>query len=139
MDARDLALAQARARIAVGAAMLLAPGLARLWIGDAAASRGVKVLTRAFAARDLALGLGVAIAIDRGSPVRGWLEAGALADVGDLGGTLLAGDSIPDSARKSVAVVAAGSAALAGWLSRALDRPPEPVEAPEAALTGHPS
>jgi len=139
VDARDVALAQARGRIAVGAAMLAAPGLAsRAWIGDDGARPATKVIVRAFAARDLALGLGVLIALDRGAPVRGWLEGSALADMGDLVGTLLAGSSIPSGARRGVAALAAGSAALATALARALDKPSEPVSAPEAALTGHP-
>ena len=77
MEPRDRALLHARARIAVGAAFVLFPGLAgRMWIGADAARRPVKVLARAFGARDLAIGLGVVIALDRGTPVRGWIEAG---------------------------------------------------------------
>jgi hypothetical protein len=126
--------------MAVGAAMLAVPGLAgRSWIGEDALRPAVKVITRGFGGRDLALGLGVAIAIDRGAPVRGWLEASALADVGDLVATLLAGGSIPSSARKAVIALAAGSAITAFALSRTLDEPPEPVSAPEASLTGHPA
>ncbi len=120
--------------------MLVAPGLAaRAWIGDDAGRPAVKVITRGFGGRDLALGLGVVIALDRGAPVRGWLEASALADVGDLLGTLLAGGSIPASARKAVAALAGGSALTALGLSRVLDEPSEPVSAPEASLTGHPA
>jgi hypothetical protein len=139
MNPRELALSQARGRIAVGAALVLVPGLGRLWIGPEARRPAVKLLARALGVRDLALGLGVVIALDRGAPVRGWLEAGALADVVDLGATLIAGDAIPDDARKTVAAVAAGSAAMAALLARALDEPPPAgeVRAPEAALTGH--
>jgi hypothetical protein len=140
MDARDLALAQARGRIAVGAAMLVAPGLAgKGWIGGDALRPAVKVIIRGFGARDLALGLGVVIALDRGAPVRGWLEGSALADVGDFVATLLGGGSIPGVARKGIAALAAGSALTAIGLSRALDEPSERVSAPEAALTGHPA
>src|SRR5215211_3462431 len=100
MEPRDAALMHARGRIAVGAAFVLFPGLAgRMWIGSEAARRPVKVLARAFGVRDLALGLGIVIALDRGAPVRGWIEASALADAGELAGTLLAGRSIPDTAR----------------------------------------
>jgi hypothetical protein len=135
-----MALAQARGRIAVGAAMLLVPGLAgRLWIGEEAARPAAKVITRGLGGRDLALGLGVVIALDRGAPVRGWLEGSALADLGDLVGTLLAGRSIPEAARKGVAALAGGSALAAIALSRALDEPSEPLSSPEAALTGHPA
>lgn len=120
--------------------MFVAPALtARFWIGEPGGPRAVKTLARGFGARDLALGLGVVIALDRGAPVRGWLEASALADAGDLAGTLLAGRSIPDTARKVVAAVAGGSALTAVALSQALDEPSPPVSAPEASLTGHPA
>jgi hypothetical protein len=140
MTPHNLALAQARGRIAVGAAFFLAPGLAaRLWIGDDARRRPVKVLARAFGARDLAIGLGVVIALDRGAPVRGWLEAGALSDSLDFTASLLAGDAIPAGLRGFVLALGGGSAALGVALSRALDEPvgPGEVHAPEAALTGH--
>src|SRR5918992_2026959 len=100
MEPRDRALLHARLRIAVGAAFVLLPGIAgRMWIGSDAARRPVKVLARAFGARDLAIGLGVLIALDRGAPVRGWIEAGVLSDAIDTSASLLAGDSIPAAIR----------------------------------------
>jgi hypothetical protein len=139
MQPRDVALALARGRIVIGAALLLAPGLAgRLWIGPDAERSAVKVVTRALGARDLALGLGVVIALDRGAPVRGWLEACTLADVVDLGATL-AGDSLSPQARRATVAVAGSSALIGAALARALDEPVArgEVQAPEAALTGH--
>ena len=41
------------------------------------------MLARAFGVRDLAIGLGAVIALDRGMPVRGWIEAGVLSDAVD--------------------------------------------------------
>ena len=140
MESRDLALAHARGRMLVGAAFVLAPGLAgRLWIGGDAAQRSVKVLARAFGVRDLALGLGVVIALDRGAPVRGWIEGGVLSDAVDVCATLLAGDSIPQNVRRGALALGASSALLGAALSRQLDRPVPvgTVQAPEAALTGH--
>src|SRR4051794_3379514 len=100
MEARELALSQARGRIAVGAALVLFPGWGgRRWIGEAAGDPAVKLVTRALGVRDLAIGLGAVIALDRGAPARGWLEAGALSDVVDLVATLVAGDAIPAGAR----------------------------------------
>jgi len=140
VDARDIAIAQARARIGAGFAMLVAPALAgRILIGRDADRAGTKLITRVFGGRDLALGLGVVIALDRGAPVRGWLEGSALADAGDLLATVLAGDAIPAVVRKAVGALSAGSAAMAFALSRALDEPSEPVSSPEATLTGHPA
>ena len=140
MDARELALSHGRSRIAFGAAFALVPGLAgRLWIGDDARRPAVKVVARALGVRDLAIGLGIVIALDHGAPVRGWLEAGALSDAVDLVATLAAGDSIPRGARRGACVTATVGALTCILLSRALDKPLEPgeVQAPEAALTGH--
>jgi hypothetical protein len=121
---KDIALLHARARIGTGAALVLFPGpTGRLWIGEDATRRAVKVFTRALGVRDVAIGLGVAIALDRGAPVRGWIEAGAFSDAVDLVATLLAGGSIPDDTRNAAVVVAAGSAALGAVLARALDDP----------------
>ena len=103
------------------------------------------MITRALGARDLALGLGVVIAIDRGAPVRGWLEASALSDAVDFLATLASswgagGDALPPAGRAAALVVAAGSAGLAAWLAGAVDSEGEGLEGmtPEAAITGHP-
>jgi hypothetical protein len=142
MEARELALWHARGRQLVGAAFVLAPGLAgRGWIGSDAGRRPVKVLARAFGARDLAIGLGLVIALDRGAPVRGWIEAGVLSDAIDTAASLLAGSSIPPAIRWPCVALGASSAALGAWLAPQFDEPPEPIpgETPEAALTGHPA
>jgi hypothetical protein len=121
---------------------VLFPGLAgSAWIGSDARRRPVKVLARAFGARDLALGLGVVIALDRGTPVRGWLEAGALSDVIDTAASLLAGNSIPPAIRWPCVALGTGSAALGAYLAPQFDEAPAPIpgETPESALTGHPA
>jgi hypothetical protein len=108
----------------VGAAFVLSPGLAgRLWIGPDAGRRAVKVLGRAFGVRDLALGLGVAIALERGAPVRGWVEGGVLSDAVDVAATLAAGDSIPPGVRRGALALGVGSTLLGTALARALDDP----------------
>ena len=89
--------------------------------------RPVKVLARAFGARDLAIGLGIAISLDRGTPVRGWLEAGALSDAIDTAASLLAGSSIPPAIRWPCVALGAGSAALAASLARQFDEPPAAI------------
>lgn len=142
MEPRELALWHARGRQLVGAAFVVLPGLAgSSWIGSDARRRPVKVLARAFGARDLALGLGTAIALDRGAPVRGWIEAGALSDAIDTAASLLAGNSIPPAIRWPCVALGAGSAALAAWLAPQFEEAPEPIpgETPESALTGHPA
>ncbi len=139
MEPRDLALSNARGRMAIGAALVLAPRLAGpMWIGREANSRAVKVLARGLGARDVALGLGTAVALDRGGPVRGWLEGAALADAVDLVSALLAGDAIPAGKRRGVVLVAGASLIACAALARVVDEPPvAEVHAPEAELTGH--
>jgi hypothetical protein len=139
---RDIAIAQARGRVALGACALLAPGTTgRSWIGRDARRPAVKVLARALGARDVALGLGVVISLDRGAPVRGWLEGSALADAGDFLATLLAGRALPPAARGGVLAIAAASAGVATWLSRAVDSPAQGLagQTPESAVTMHPA
>jgi hypothetical protein len=141
MEPRDIAIAIARGRIAIGATALVAPGLlARLMLGRDGSRPGTRLFSRMLGGRDVALGLGVVIALDRGGPVRGWLEAAALADAVDLAACLVARDAMPHSAFVNTAALA-GGAALAGiWLSRQLD-PPPPADPghPEAVATGHPA
>jgi hypothetical protein len=141
VEPRDLATALARGRIAIGAAALAVPGAgARVMFGGDGSQRGMKAVMRMLGGRDLVLGLGVVIALDRGAPVRGWLEAGAVADTVDLVACVLARNEMPRSAYINT-VALAGGAALAGlWLSRRLDPPPgaDPGH-PEAVATGHPT
>lgn len=141
MEARELALWHARGRQAVGAAFVLAPGIfGRTWIAGDAKRRPVKVLARAFGARDLAIGLGVVIALDRGAPVRGWIEGGALSDAIDTAATLLAGGSIHPAIRWPAIAVGACSTATGVSLAPEFEHAPEPIpgQTPEAAITGHP-
>jgi hypothetical protein len=142
MEPRDTALLHARCRIAVGAAFVLFPALAgRMWIGSDAARRPVKVLARAFGARDLAIGLGIVIALDRGTPARGWIEAGVLSDGIDTAASLLAGDSIHPAIRWPAIAVGAGSTAAGAQLAPQFSHSTEPIpgQTPEAAITGHPA
>jgi hypothetical protein len=82
----------------------------------------------------------VVIALDRGTPVRGWIEAGVLSDAIDTAASLLAGSSIPPAIRWPCVALGAGSAALGAWLAPQLEETdPIPGETPEAALTGHPA
>ena len=136
-----MAIAQARGRMAFGAAFLVAPGLAtRGWVGGDAMRPGTRVITRALGARDLALGLGIVIAIDRGAPVRGWLEASALSDGVDFLATLLGRRDLPAAGRAAVMAIAVASAGVAAWLAGTVDSEGVGLEGmtPEAAITGHP-
>lgn len=84
MDDRDLARMMGLTRVAFGAAFLLAPRrFARLWTGETTDTATATIASRATGGRDIALGLGLLMALEDGAPARRWLEAGAVADATD--------------------------------------------------------
>lgn len=115
MDARTLALPIAVGRVAIGAALMAAPGrAAAAWIGPRQGRRPeTRLLATAVGARDLAVGLGGVAALRAGTGARAWMLAGALADATDLAATLRHRDAISRSTLLGVAALA-GSAAAAG-------------------------
>lgn len=121
MDARQGARLLAAIRIGVGASGLLTPRLfARAWLGPEATHPSIAPAVRGLAARDAALGLGLLFALRRGTPVRGWLEAGALADSADSMATLLGHPDMPGGRRLFFSVSGAGVAAIGIRLARKL-------------------
>ena len=127
MDARDLAVALAAGRIAIGVMSLLAPELVgRAMTGRGGAMGGAPLFARMVGARDLGLGLGVLVALDRGAPVRGWLEASAVVDGIDAGACLLARRRLRASVVPAAVGLATAGALVSGWVSRELDGPPSP-------------
>jgi hypothetical protein len=122
MDPRTLARLHGAARFAVGAAYVAAPGpAARAWIGADGDRESVRVLARAFGARDGAIGLGVLRAVGAGHGARPWVRAGVVADAADLLATVRARDSLPALQVAGVALIAGGSVAIGLWLDRAVD------------------
>lgn len=106
-------------RIGVGVVAFTAPTLpSRPWVGTDAGRASTRTLTRALGARDVALGLGTLQAQRNGSPVRGWLEASALADAGDVIATLAGWGSRPRLGRLVVLAAAAGGAVACSGLAR---------------------
>jgi hypothetical protein len=125
MEARDLTVGVAGGRIAIGVVSVLAPGL----VGGAMTGRdgsmgGTRLFVRMLGARDLALGVGVLIALDRGAPVRGWLEASAVVDGIDAAACVLARPHLRRSVFPAVVGLAASGALLSAWLARELDQAP---------------
>ena len=115
LAARGIALA----RVGIGVGATLAPRLvSRLQFGVTTPRSAIVV--RMLGARDLALGLGALLAVRRGSSgLRGWVEAGVLADAIDAVAFLRAR---PEDARsRALTVLAAGGAAVVGgWAAQAL-------------------
>jgi hypothetical protein len=122
MERRDLAVSLARGRIAIGAVSLLAPGLVgRTITGRGGSEGGTRLFLRMVGARDLGLGLGVLVALDRSAPVRGWLEASAVVDGLDAAACLLARHHIRASVFPGAVGLATAGALLSAWLAPQLD------------------
>jgi hypothetical protein len=139
MDDATMALVLARGRIALGAFAVISPRRAtQMFFGREAAAGVEPQLTRMVGARDLALGLGTVIALDKGAPVRGWLEASALADTGDFLAALLGRKQMGQRAFLGTLAVTSASVAACLLLGRSLDPAPaaHPGQ-PEAVVTGH--
>jgi hypothetical protein len=114
--ARRLALVLAAARVGVGLTALVAPNLVtRPWIGDQAGGLAAAVLGRALGGRDIALGLGLLMSARRQRPLRGWVEAGALADLVDTATTAWVFGRLPQRGRLLV-LATASTAGVAGAL-----------------------
>jgi hypothetical protein len=131
MEGRDLAVGLARGRIAIGVASLLAPGLVgRTMTGRDGSEGGTRLFARMVGARDLALGLGVLVALERGAPVRGWLEASAVVDGIDAAAVLLTRRHIRTGVFPVAVGLAAAGALLSAWLARQLDQVQSPPSGP---------
>lgn len=138
MDDASVALFSARGRIAFGVLAAAAPSVVTRMMTGTRKPKGEAVFTRMFGARDAALGLGTVIAIDHGTPVRGWLEAMAMSDLADAVSALVERRSLKPNAFIGTVVIAGASAALNVYLSRRLDpHPPAHPHQPEAVVTGH--
>ncbi len=113
MNAVRAAQALAVGRVAIGAALLLAPKAAgRPWIGDAAAQDSTQVVTRGLGARDMVMGL---IALHTAAhPQVGprWQRTLAGCDAVDLAATLLARRSLPRNGVLGTAALAGGAVAV---------------------------
>jgi hypothetical protein len=118
VDHRSIARITAAGRVAIGTALLLAPGaVARGWVGETGGQPGSRLLARGLGGRDLVLGLGVIGALDRGDPrAKDWVRASALADVTDAVATALAFRHLPKRSRFGVLLLA-GGAAVAGFVA----------------------
>ena len=118
MSPSDQARALSIGRIIFGTSLFLAPSLVgRLWISEDADRPRTKMMLRGLGIRDAAIGIGVIFALNRDAPVRGWLEAGVLADAGDAAAALVAFRHLPGFTRSASIASATGSAILGRQLS----------------------
>ncbi|MDP8957756.1 MAG: hypothetical protein M3N51_00815 [Actinomycetota bacterium] len=127
MSAPGLAVVLSTARLALSVTLILAPPLVlRPWLGADAGRPAFRAVGRGMGVRDAALALGALLALRHRGGARGWLEAAALADLGDAAATLIAWRHLPRSGR--VTLPLAFAAAVANWrLARQdLGRPTTP-------------
>jgi hypothetical protein len=131
MEGRDLAVSLAGGRIAIGLVSLLAPGfVGRTMTGPDGSGGGTRLFARMVGARDLGLGLGLLVALNRGAPARGWLEASAVVDGIDTTACLLAREHIRTSVLPGAVGLAGAGALLSAWLARQPDAAEPPLSGP---------
>jgi hypothetical protein len=123
MTAETIAKQVAYGRVAIGAALVLAPKLVlRPWIGDVGNATGARVLGAGFGARDVAVGAGAIHALRTGGQVRPWLLGSAFCDAVDLAATFVARRALPRGAAATCILAGTGVAASL-WTARELSQP----------------
>jgi hypothetical protein len=86
---QDIARGLGWLRILLGLMLFFMPRFStRRWTGEEPEGAPTDLAVRGMGVRDVAIGAGIVTAIDRGAPVKGWLEASAMSDAGDALGTL---------------------------------------------------
>lgn len=125
---RRLAYTVAWGRIGLGVAAIVAPNrVARPWIGASADSTGARLLARAMAGRDLALGLGALRGLAQSDQAgRPWVALGGMADSVDALATMVAFGALPRRSRWGIAALTVGAAAVSVRAASALDSDPGP-------------
>jgi len=122
MEPQTIARILAFGRVAIGVALVAAPGrTAAGWIGEASERPGARVAIAAVGARDVALGAGTAWAAGGKDGTKPWLLASAGADLVDLLATLRHRDALTSTAVIGVGALAGGSAVAGLWLATQLD------------------
>jgi hypothetical protein len=121
---RDAARVYGAGRVAIGAALVVAPSLlGRIWLGAPAATPAGAVALRALGVRDVVLG-GIAVhTLDHPDVAPRWQRTCAAVDAFDLVATVAARRSLPPVGSALVIGIAAAGAATGAWLGGALSRP----------------
>jgi hypothetical protein len=124
VEPRDAARVYGAGRVAIGAALVVAPRLlGRIWLGAPAATPAGAVAMRALGARDVVLG-GIAVhTLDHPDVAPRWQRTCAAVDAVDLAATVAARRSLPSLGSALVIGIAAAGAVTGAWLGGALSRP----------------
>ena len=99
--------------------------------GAGGSEGGTRLFVRMVGARDLGVGLGLQLALDRDAATRGWLEASAVIDGIDAAACVLARHHLRPGVFPGTLGLAGTGALLSAWLARQLDPvpPPQPGQA----------
>ncbi|MGH2698461.1 MAG: hypothetical protein ACRDJL_04585 [Actinomycetota bacterium] len=96
LDERELVQIISFLRLGIGVGLFLFPRRAgRWWTGEEESSTTSRMAMRSVGGRDAALALGTLVALENDGNVRGWLEAGALADASDAASVITNWRSLP--------------------------------------------
>lgn len=118
----DLVRALSIGRVVIGGMAVLAPRrFARAWTGESDQGVTGPFATRSLGARDVAIGLGTLFALERGAPVKSWIQAQAVADGADALGTLANFKNMPPLRRWMSLAIAGGACALGVRLQAEFD------------------
>ena len=113
----------AAGRVAIGAALLLAPGRAAApWLGDHVRRPAVRALVRSVGVRDLVLGMIALHTVDHPDVGPRWQATCAVVDGVDALATVGAAGDLPASGVAGTVALAGGAAVAGAWFSRELKR-----------------
>jgi len=114
LDERELVQMLSFVRLVIGVGFFIMPRrLGRWWTGEEDISTTSRMALRSLGGRDVALAIGTLIALENNGNVRGWLEAGALADASDALSTLTNWGDLP-SLRRLLGLASSVSAVTVG-------------------------
>jgi hypothetical protein len=121
-DERELVQMLSLVRLVIGIGFFVMPRrLGRWWTGEEETSATSRMALRSLGGRDVALAVGTLVALENKGNVRGWLEAGALADASDAVGTLSNWGDLP-FLRRLLGLASSVSAVTVGLnLARSFD------------------
>jgi hypothetical protein len=122
MEDRDLARLLGLARLVLGAAAFAAPrSFTRMWTGEGEGSTTLPMAVRGLGARDVAIGVGILVALENDGPVSRWLEAAAVADAADAVATVTSWRQLPGLRRLGLFALETGAAWVALNVASSLD------------------
>ena len=118
MNPRQGARALAIGRVALGAGLLLAPGVvARGWLGELAGRPGVQSVLRGFGVRDMVIGMIAMHTLENPQVGPRWQRTCAACDAVDAVAALAAARDLPLPGTLGVAVLGGGAAAAGLWFA----------------------